>query len=114
VCCVLTCRFILCVVACVLSDSSSHSLSIYIILLLYLSWWLACWLDRVERVGFRLWGLDLEFRLLAGSIGYTQMTLNEEAGRALRSTGWPRPIGCLIFIRHFPRKSPVTNGSSRK
>jgi len=32
----------------------------------------------------------------------------------LSTTGWRRPIGCLLFIGHFPQKSPIIRSSFAK
>ena len=54
------------------------------------------------------WPLSLSLSLPA--IG--QLTANDCLHFCLAySTAWPRPIGCLICVGHFPQESPIISGS---
>ena len=37
-----------------------------------------------------------------------------DIARCIASTGWRRPIGCLVFAAYFPRRSPIISGSFAK
>ena len=48
------------------------------------------------------------FRKLSSELTFVNMAV---AVNSKMSTGWRRVTGCLIFIGHFPQKSPIISGS---
>jgi len=74
----------------------------------------AIWMSHAMRTATLRWNNGSAHELAHTHYHATHMHESCRTYESMNGSGWRRRTGCLIFIGHFPQKSPVISGSFAK